>query len=305
MWFKNLFVHRLPADWTFSAHDLESLLSQRTLQPCGPFDMSSRGWVAPCESARMVHTVNGQHLIALGVEQKLLPASIIRQATTERAAALAEEQGFPVGRRQMRDLRLRVTDELRERALTKRTVIRAWIDPVNRWFVVDAAGASRAEHVTEVLRDTLGSFAALPMHTARSPQLSMTAWLKLGDAPYRFSMEDELELQASDQSKSTVRYTRYPVAGKDIQAHLAAGMYPTKLGLSWNSRIAFVLNDKLQLKRIEFLDIAKDASPGEERDSAEQFDIDFTLMAGEFARLLDDIAEALGGENASPQAAAA
>lgn len=266
--------------------------------------MSTRGWVAPCASGRLVHTVNGQYLIALGVDQKLLPGSIVRQVTSERAKALAAEQGFPVGRRQLRDLRMRVTDELRERALTRRTLTRAWIDPVHRWFVVDAAGAARAEQVAETLRETLGSFAAVPIDTARSPRLSMTAWLKVGDAPLRFAIEDELELQAADQSKATIRYTRHPVGGKEIQAHLAEGMYPTQLGLSWNGRISFVLTDKLQIKRVDFLEMSKDVADGGDLDESEQFDIDFTLMAGELDRVLADLTDVLGGEQPAQAAAA-
>ncbi len=160
MWFKNLIVYRLPADWSVSAAELEELLSKHTLQPCGTLEMVSRGWVSPTPGGRLLHTVNQQHLIALGIDQKLLPGSIIRQVAQERAEALAQEQGYPVGRRQMRDLKMRVTEELRARALTRRRVIRAWIDPLNGWFVVDAAGAAKAEELTEVLRVTLGgSFA--------------------------------------------------------------------------------------------------------------------------------------------------
>ena len=160
MWFKNLVVYRLPADWSLSAAELEQQLATRSLQPCSPFEMLSRGWVAPSStSARLVHTVNLQHMIALGVNQKLLPASIIRQVTAERAEVLAKENGFPVGRRQMRDLKMRVTEELRAKALTRRRVTRAWIDPSNGWLVVDAAGTAKAEELIETLRDTLGSLA--------------------------------------------------------------------------------------------------------------------------------------------------
>src|SRR6266851_2550875 len=91
MWFKNLVAYRLPADWSVSAAELEQQLATRTLQPCSPFEMLSRGWVAASSTGRLVHTVNQQHLIALGVNQKLLPTSIIRQVTGERAEALAQE----------------------------------------------------------------------------------------------------------------------------------------------------------------------------------------------------------------------
>lgn len=304
MWFKNLIVYRLPADWAYSAAQLEETLGSRPLKPCGPFDMMSRGWVAPSSTGRLLHTVNQQHLIALGVEQKLLPASLIRQEVQQRAAVLAEEQGFAVARRQMRDLRIRVTEELRSRALCRRNVIRAWIDPVNRWFVVDAAASGRAESLTETLRETLGgSLAVTFLETSHSPQHSMNAWLTHGDAPSRFSIDQELELQSVDGSKATVKYTRHELDPQEVQRHLKAGKQPLRLGLTWSDRIALVLTSKLEVKRLQFLEMTKDSADGGQLDAQEQFDIDFTVMSGELARLLNDLAGALGGEVAERQAA--
>jgi recombination associated protein RdgC len=304
MWFKNLVVYRLPADWALSAAELERKLTARPLQPCSPFEMLSRGWVAPSGTGHLVHTVNQQHLIALGVNQKLLPASIIRQVTLERAQALAQENGFPVGRRQMRDLKMRVTEELRSKALTRRRITRAWLDPRHGWLVVDAAGAAKAEELIETLRDTLGSLAVQFIDTERSPQMSMAMWLKLGAAPARFSLDQDLQLKAASPGKATIRYSHQPLQGKDIQAHLAAGLYPARLGLTWNDRIAFVLNEKLHLQRVEFLEMSQDSAGGTQLDEAEQFDIDFTVMAGELAKLLDDVIGALGTEAAHRAAAA-
>lgn len=305
MWFKNLVVYRLPADWSISAAELEEKLAQRSLQPCGSFDMQSRGWARVGPTERFVHTTNAQHLIALGVEEKLLPGSIIRQVTAERAKEIEHEQGFPVGRRQMRELKERVTEELRGRALTRKRATRAWIDPINGWLVVDTAGAARAEELVETLRDTLGSLAVQFIETDRSPPASMAAWLMLGDAPQRFTIDQDLELQAADKTKPTIRYVRHPLDGKEIRTHIGAGMYVTRLGLTWNDRISFVLTEKLQIKRVEFLAIGKDKADDEAQMGAEeQFDIDFTLMAGELARLLSDLSEVLGAQ-APAQAAAA
>jgi recombination associated protein RdgC len=298
MWFKNLIFHRLPADWTISAAELEGLLSRRTLQPCGPFDMISRGWVPVVADGRLLHTVNTHHMIALGVDQKLLPASIIRQVADERAAVLAREQGFPVGRRQRRELRLRVGDELRARALTRRRITRAWIDAGKGWIAVDAAGAARAEEVVETLGETLGSFAPRLVETAVSPQAAMRSWLMAGEAPLGFTIEDDLELKAADKSNAVIRYTRHPLDGKEIRAHLCAGKYPTRLGLTWRDRVVFVLSEKLQLKRLQFLEMSKDEGADDELDAAERFDIDFTVMAGELSRLMHEVVGALGAESA-------
>jgi recombination associated protein RdgC len=296
MLFKNLVFHRLPADWTLTAAELEGQLAGRTLQPCGPFEMSCRGWVPVTDGGRLLHTVNQQHMIALGVNQKLLPGSIVRQVAQERAHIQAEEQGFPVGRRQMRELRARVADELRARALTRRRVTRAWIDTVSGWFAVDAAGIAGAETVVEALGDTLGSFAPLAIETERSPHAAMTSWLMRGQAPARFSIDDDLELRAADKSKTVIRYAHHPLDGKEIQAHLASGKYPTRLGLTWNDRVSFVLTDKLQVKRLTFLEMGKDSTEGDDVDPAEQFDIDFAVMAGELAGLLKDLSQVLGKE---------
>lgn len=306
MFFKNLIVYRLPSDWAYSAAQLEETLAMRILQRCGPFEMFSRGWVAPsADTGRLVHTVNQQHLIALGVEQKLLPGSLIRQEVAERAKVLAVEQGFPVARRQMRDLKMRVTEELRSRALCRRRVTRAWIDPVNRWFAVDAAGAGRAEELVETLRETLGgSLAVTFLETSHSPQHSMSTWLTHGDAPSRFTIDQELELQTLDGTKATVKYQRQALDVQEVQRHLKAGKHPMRLGLTWNDRIAFILTHKLEVKRLEFLDLAKDTADGGELDAAEQFEIDFTVMSGELARLVADLASALGGETAMERQAA-
>jgi recombination associated protein RdgC len=304
MWFKNLVVYRLPDGWTLSAAELETQLSARPLQPCGPFDMESSGWVSPSPSGRLLHTVNQQLLIALGVEQKLLPGSIVKQVAAERATVLEKEQGFPVGRRQMRELRMRVTEELRARALCRRRVTRAWIDPQNGWFVVDAASPARAEKVVETLRETLGgSFAVQLLDVSRSPQQSMSVWLMHGDAPLRFSIDQDLELQSADANKATVRYARHPLDVREIQPHLKAGKHPVRLGLTWNDRVSFVLTDKLQVRRVQFLAMTRDVPDGGETDAEEQFDIDFTVMAGELAALLADLANALGGETLRQAAA--
>src|ERR1700730_155884 len=296
MLFKNLVFHRLPANWELAAADFESQLAGRTLNPSGPFDMSSRGWVPVTSGGRLLHTVNRQHMVALGVDEKLLPGSIVRQVAQERADVQAREQGLPVGRKQMRDLRARVADELRARALTRRRITRAWLDPASGWFAVDASSVPRAEMVVETLSETLGSFAPQAVETARSPQASMASWLLRGEAPLHFSIDDDLELQSADKAKSIIRYTRHPLDGKEIRGHLTAGKYPTRLGLTWNDRVSFVLTDKLQVKRLEFLEMSKDDTSGDDVDPAEQFDIDFAVMAGEIQKLLKDLTAVLGAE---------
>ena len=305
MWFKNLTLYRLPADWRGSAARLEEALGRRPLQPCSALEMRSMGWVPPATTERLLHTLGEHHLIALGVDQKLLPASIVRQEAERRARVQADTQGFPVGRRQMRALKMQVLEELRARALTRRRLTRAWIDPRGGWLVVDSASDLRAEEVVETLRDTLGSLAVQKVDTERSPSSCMAAWLLQSGGAGPFAIEQDLELQSGEPAKSSVRYRRHPLDGKDVHGHLTGGKRPTQLGLTWNGRISFVLTEKLQIKRVEFLEVAPERGDQEEIDPAEQFDLDFAVMAGELAKLLGDLIRELDGQQAAPRTAAA
>ena len=296
MWFKNLILYRLTSEWVLSAGELEEQLSYRPLIPCAGYDLQTVGWVPPGPQDRLVHAINGQLLIALGVDQKILPASVINQVTKERAEQIAAEQGYPVGRRQLRELKERVADELRTRAFSRRSMTRAWIDPERKMLVVDAAAPAKAEELVAILRDTIANFSAVLLETEKSPAVSMSAWLMFGDAPGRFNIEQDLELQSVKDEKSIVRYVRHPLEGKEVQKHISAGKSPTKLGLSWNGRTAFILTADLQIKRVQFLDIVKDRAEGQEQAAEEQFEIDFALMTGELSLLLQELIEELGGD---------
>lgn len=296
MWFKNLIAFRLASDWVLSPGELEEQLSYRPLQACTGYDMQTVGWVYPGPQERLVHTLERHMLIALGVDQKLLPASVINQVTQERAAGIAAEQGYPVGRRQMRELKDKVADELRTRAFTKRSMTRAWIDRDNGLLVVDAAAPAKAEELVATLRDTISGFSAHLVETEKSPSVSMGAWLMFGEAPGRFNIENDLELQAVNDTKSLVRYVRHPLDGKEVQKHISSGKTPTKLGLSWNDRVAFILNADLQIKRVQFLDMVKDRAEQQGDVADEQFDIDFALMTGTLSQMLKELIDELGGE---------
>jgi recombination associated protein RdgC len=301
MWFRNLVLYRLPAGWSLSAAQLEEKLGTRPLQACGALEMLSRGWVAPSSSGRLVHSLGQHHLIALGVEQKLLPASIVRQEALRRAKLKEDSQGFPVGKRQLRDLKLRVSEELRARALSRQRSTRAWIDPQGGWCVVDAASPGKAEELIETLRDTLGSFAVQFVQTQRSAHASMAAWLMQGSAPGALALDQDLTLTTADGTKSTVRYTRHALDLREIRSHLEAGKYPAQLGLCWNDRVAFMLTEKLAIKRVQFLDLEPDVVPAQEQTAAkadplEKFDADFALMTGELTLVLEAVLQSLGGE---------
>jgi recombination associated protein RdgC len=299
MWFKNLVVYRLSAGWSRKAEDLEAKLARQPLQKCGGFEMESRGWACPQHEGQYLYQQNRQWLLALGHEQKLLPASVIRDVAQERIVEMEGMLGHPIGRRQKRDIRDKVTAELMPRALSRRRRTYAWIDTANGWLAVDAAGEPKAEEFMETLRKTEDDLPVTRLETQSSPSAAMSRWIMEGEVEGPFGIDQDLELRTPDPTKATVRYARHPLEGRDIRDHIKAGKEPVRLGLTWNERISFVLTEQLHVKRLSFLDILERESGEETEDEDERFDIDFALMTGELSRMLADLVKVLGGEKAA------
>ena len=298
MWFRNLQVFRLPTPWSIGLAALETQLARHPFRRCGGSEAMSRGWVAPQPDGALAHPLAGRWLVALRTEQRLLPASVIKDEVKERAAAIADQQGYAPGRKQLRDLRETVSAELLPRAFTRSRTTHAWIDAKAGWLCVDAPSAAKAEAVIELLRESLDDLPLSILHTEVSPTAAMSEWLAGGEAPPGFTIDRDCELKSSGDEKAAVRYVSHPLEGEEVRAHLAGGKLPTRLALTWEGRVSFVLTEKLEIKRLAFLDIVKGEVQGTAEEAGEQFDADFALMTGELSRFLPRLVDALGGEKA-------
>ena len=295
MWFKNLQIYRLPTPWNIDLAKLDEQLARGTFSRCTSHEPISRGWVSPRKDGALIYANNHQWLIALAIEQRLLPSSVVNDEVRERAEKLTEEQGYAPGRKALRELKERVTEELMPRAFTRRSSTFVWIDPQNGWFVVDAGSPGKAEEVIEHLRFCLDDFPLQPLHTQLSPQSAMADWLAGGEAPHGFTIDRDCELKSIGEEKAAVRYVRHPLGDEvsgEIKAHLTAGKLPTKLALTWDDRVSFVLTEGLQLKKISFLDTVFEGQAPDDQG----FDTDVAIATGELTKLIPDLVEALGGD---------
>ena len=109
-------------------------------------------------------------------------------------------------------------------------------------------------------------------------------------------MDRECELKAADESKAVVRYTRHALDTDEVSQHIAAGKVPTRLALTWNDHVSFVLTEALQLKKVALLDVVMEGAgaAGDGKDDA--FDTDIVIATGELRKLIPDLLEVLGGE---------
>ena len=92
-----------------------------------------------------------------------------------------------------------------------------------------------------------------------------------------------------------VRYARHPLDIDEVRQHIEHGKLPTKLAMTWDDRVSFVLTEGLQLKKIALLDAVMEGAGSEDGG----FDADVAIATGELSRLIPDLVEALDGEGRS------
>jgi len=297
MWFRNLQIFRLAPDWAYSTDALSAALKRGIFQGCGAGDRLALGWVPPRgEDGDLVFSVERQQLIALGIEQKLLPMSVVRQYAKARLEQIAAAQGYKPGRKQTREVTDQVEAELLPRAFVKRGLTYVWIDPVNRWLLVDAASTSRADEVMAQLKLSLGELPLTLLKTQVAPATAMTQWLAAGHAPGSFSIDRDCELQAAAEERPAVRYVRHNLDSDEVRNHIAGGKTATRLALTWNDRVSLVLTEQLQIKKLAFLDVLKEDAERQGENADDLFAANFTLMCGELSQLLAHLVDVLGGE---------
>ena len=293
--FKNVIVYRIGTGWSATLAEMEDRLTATRFVACGPSQEKSSGWVEPRGVAQgpLVESVGGQWVLKMMVETRALPASVVNRKAEERVAQIEASTGRKPGKKEMRDLKDDIRLTLLPMAFTKLASMTVWIDRKAGWLVIDAASQGRAEEVVAALVAALDGFAITLLNTQISPTAAMAQWLDTQEPPAGFSVDRECELKAADESRAVVRYARHALDTEEVRQHVATGKLPTRLALTWQGRVSFVLTEALQLKKLAFLEGVFETSVAERADG---FDADTAIATGELRKLLPDLIEALGGE---------
>lgn len=292
MYFKNAIFYRLKSGASITVEQL----SRRAFQPCGALDPQMSGWVSPRQDADLVLSLGDWSIISLQTETKILPASVIRQHAEDRAEAIEREQGFKVGRKQMRELKDEITRELLPVAFGKRSRTYAAFNEASGLLVIDASSRSRAEDVLEVLRHSLDAFPVTMIRTEMSPTSFMADCLAASEAPGRLTLDDACELQSVTEEHSKIKYANYSLGDDDVKQHLAQGRLPKHVAMTFDDRVSFVLHDDGRLTKLGFLDVVQEQASADADDAAELFDAQITLGLMEIERLIATLVECMGGE---------
>ncbi|MEO6066335.1 MAG: recombination-associated protein RdgC [Lysobacterales bacterium] len=289
MLFRNLTLFRFVPDPGLAAA-LETALPAHRLKPVAPLTMASRGWVSPYgrDSDVLSHALGNSRLLALGGEDRLLPPAVVNEAVALKVAALAADRGRPPGARDRKRLREDVLHDLMPRAFVRPSRLAGYLDLDRGWLAIDSASRKTAEGFVAALRETLGSFAAVPLDAGESPRASMTAWLRDGNLPKLWQLGEECELKDPVDRGAVVKCRRQELAADEVRAHLKSGKQATMLEFAFDDHVVFVLDELLVLRKLRFLDTVTAELESADRDSvATEIDARFAVMSLTLAPLFE------------------
>lgn len=295
--FKNLILYKI-TDHRIDTTNPMAMLAAFAFEPCALSQEKSIGWVPPRghDHGPLMEVVVNHCILKAKIETKDVPSSVIDRKFAEKAKAIEAATGRKPGKKESREIKDDIRLELLPMAFTKESAVLVWIDLVNMTLAIDAASQARADEVVTLLVKSMDGLALGLVNTTVAPAFAMSSWLHSDEPPAGFSVDRECELKAQDESKAVVKYGKHPLDIDEVKAHIAAGKVATKLAMTWDARVSFVLTEGLQIKKIEFLDVVFESNTASQH--ADSFDADVAIATGELRKLIPDLIAALGGEPA-------
>lgn len=294
MFFRNLTLFRFSTSLDLS--ELDARVAEFPLQPVGPLELSSRGFISPLgrDADVGVHRIEDAIWLTVGGEDKILPGPVVNELLAQRIEAFEEKQGRKPGGKMRKQMKDDLLQELLPKAFVKPFRADAYIDTTLGLVAVNTSSRRAAEDLVSSIRTALGSFPALPLNAELSPRGVMTGWIAGEPLPEGLSLGEECELKDPSDQGAIVRCQRQDLRHEEVTRHLDAGKQVTRLALNLDDHVSFVLGEDLVIRKFKLLDGALDSLEHTENDDMRaELDARFALMRGELKRLFAALEPAL------------
>lgn len=292
--FKNLMIFRVVPEWQANLAKAIEEAELKQFVECGASQAKSLGWVPPrAEQGALIESVGGQWIMKVMVETKKVPASVLTKKTEARLKKIEQETGRRPKGKAAKEIKEELHRELLPQAFPKTDTVVVWLDPKSRLVSIDAGSASKADEITTLMVDTFDGFGLMMIQTNLSAATSMSGWLREREAPAGFTIDRDCQLKSQDEGKSAVTYAKHGLDIEEVRLHLEQGKLPTKLAMTWDERISFVLTDAMLVKKLHFGEVVFEKPKAGGDDG---FDANAAIATGELSKLIPDLIDALGGE---------
>ncbi len=290
MWFRNCHIYKLSQSFDESAESLVSKLEAKRFSAASRQDTESLGWVSPLDRhlELLVHTANGCHLLCMRKEQKVIPASMVKETLDERVKTIEDNEGRKVYGKEKTALKDDILSLLKPKALSKSSHIFGYIDPRNELLIINTGSNSVADTFLQLLIDSLGSLGAVKLMGEENPSAIMNQWLLTG-LPQGWRLTGQYELK-DPQDDRLAKFKDNETANQLINELLEDGYWIKKLGIDYKDQFNAIIQDDLQVKGLKFVEEL--INENDDIDNSEQyarFDADFVLMTQTLAEFVAEL----------------
>lgn len=307
MWFKQATIFEFSQPIKETPEAFHAQLEPLIFTPCLATLPSSIGWIPPIgnEEAPLVHAANGYWMICLQFEEKLLPATVVRQAVLEKVKEIETKEDRVVRGKEKQQLKDEITQTLLPKAFTKKSIVYGFIDLEKQRLIIDSSTPAKIERFTSFLKRAIAPN-NLKSIDVKKPTAVMTQWLKNDGPPSDFVVGQAAVLQDPQQYRRVIRCQHQNLLATGIQSLMEEGCEITQLSLSWKDQLQFTLTSGFSLRGIRFQDAVLDLSKDDYSETPEQrFDTDFVIMTEVLSHLCDALLAEFAEEASAVETVAA
>ena len=299
--FRSLSLYRLPHGFTFNVQTLRDALAEHPARPCGSVEMTTLGFVPPCEhdeEQRLVIHSGDCFLVGVEGEEKTVPGSAVAKDYKRRVAGDEKRLARKLSKWETKAILSEVQTFYLERAIPKTFRLNVMIDLNNGWVGIDTTAQARAEEVLKLLREALGSFPAKPIEPSVSPVHRMTRWLKEGWINEALTLGSDCDLALESQKSRTWKGRGIDLLSDEVKRHLEANMVAHMVAIDFGENAALTVNLDIQL-RLRALKLNPELfggipdvlAFGEDGSSASSIDEDFAVTLNVLLPFINELSK--------------
>jgi recombination associated protein RdgC len=287
MWFKNLTIYQLNNRFNYTAESLSEKLAERRFSPLARQADKTLGWISPVNRHQesLAYEANGCLLFCMRKEQKIIPASAVKEALEEKVMSLQAELGRKIYRKEKQNIKDDIVSAMLPKAFSRASHISAYIDKKNQWLVVNASSATQVDEFYEFLVATIGTLGATLLNPENSPADTMRNWL-MNSLPENWRLSGEY-LMKDPVEERTARFKDNDAGNPFVQDLLEDGYLINRLGVLFNDQVKGVIFDDLRIGGVKFDHrLLKENDEISEEDDLSRFDADFVLMTSALSEFI-------------------
>ena len=229
-------------------------------------------------------------LFKLRIDTKKVPPSAVNNEVKKRAAEIEEREGYRPGRKQMREIKEQVQDEMILKALAQTVLIDGWFDFKNMLLVITESSGSKCDRVFGALLKAVDGLRPRFLKSAQNPSNVMTLWISGADEPPEtITVDDKAKFAFPEGGKASL--SALNLTDERIAQLTSMGGKVVELGITIKDRWSVVVTEMLVVKKITHVDIESEFGEASE----EAWMAEATINADSAQKVHDALIDAFGG----------